>query len=925
MSYIDTTISKNGKLVLVWERDKNDKIQLVKHIAPYNCYIEAPEGEHKSIFPDRKPLKQLLFKDRWELEAFVKGTKDNNFEDAYPDIVYESDISPDLKILAGSYYRKSPPNLHVTFLDIEADADLKNIGWPTVNNPYGEITAISLYHQWLDKTIVLANVPNDFSKEYPTKEELGCDEIHFFPTEAYLLGKFVELIDDSDVLSGWNSDKFDIPYIIERLKIYLKEDGALKALCRDEFKAKAKKVKMRFSKEEETVYKLVGRVSLDYMQVYKKFTFQEQPSYSLENISQFELGYGKLTYEGSLPNLYREDFTKFLKYNIHDTILLRDLDRKLQFFALVNEMAHDCSARLYDVLGTVVLTDQAFMSYAWHERDQRIPDRDSNYGVPEYKSWINSIEGMKERNTDASNPHKESSNARFVGAYVHDLGDKKGLHEYTASIDLASLYPNTIIALNISPETMTAYAKTDDYDHQKYGMDILWDKKMNWTNEEKGTKHCWGARKDIIGLVPEVLSYWIDQRLELQAKMKSVGDEERAYYKRLQHVKKIQLNSAYGALGNKYSHFFNLALAEACTFGSRGIMKHMFKTIGYLVDDHEQTGDEIHELNAPSIIYGDTDSCYFKLSDVKNDKEAIIYSDYIATEVNRTFQNFMIVNHSCDEARASKIKAEREIVADRSLFVDKKRYAMHVINDRGDKVDKMKVMGLEVVQSSTPKIIQTFLSDILNGVLKDKKDEKETAKTVHAFRRKFYNDLELEDFGMPIGVKKIEDYANRILVRKLLARQEECINESFVSGKRLTREEEEIIMEAQRDRSIDPNNGKTRWQLITDSRTVPGHVQASLNWNSVLREREDKIRTKVSSGMKIRVYYLKQNRWEFKSIAIPTDEPEIPDWFRELPFDMKKMGEVLIDQKLKSIYSALKWDMPKEATDDVQFEGFMQF
>ena len=661
-------------MVLVWERDENDKIQLVKHIAPYNCYIEDPSstpgvGEHKSIFPDRRPLKQLLFKDRWELEAFVKGTKDNNFEDAYPDIVYESDISPDLKILAGSYYRKSPPNLHITFLDIEADADLQNLGWPTVSNPYGEITAISLYHQWLDKTIVLANVPNDFSGEYPTKEELDCDEIHFFHTEAYLLGKFVELIDDSDVLSGWNSDKFDIPYIIERLKVYVEEDEALKALCRDGFKAKAKKVKMRFSKEEETVYKLVGRASLDYMQVYKKFTFQEQPSYSLENISQFELGYGKLVYEGSLPNLYREDFTKFLKYNVHDTILLRDLDRKLQFFDLVNEMAHDCSARLYDVLGTVVLTDQAFMSYAWHERNQRIPDRDSDYGVPEYKSWINSIEGMEERNTDASNPHKESSNARFVGAYVHELGNKKGLHEYTASIDLASLYPNTIIALNISPETMTAYAKTDGFGHQKYDTEyILWDEKMNWTNKEKGTKQCWGARRDIVGLVPEVLSYWIDQRKELQAKMKSAKDEERAYYKRLQHVKKIQLNSAYGALGNQYSHFYNVALAEACTFGGQAIMKHMMKVIGSLVDNRGQTGDEAHDLNAPSIIYGDTDSCYFKLSDVENKKEAIICADNIAGEVNKTFKNFMITNHNCDETRADKIQAEREIVADRSLF-----------------------------------------------------------------------------------------------------------------------------------------------------------------------------------------------------------------------------------------------------------------
>jgi len=917
VSYIDTAISKNGKFVFVWERDENDKLQLVKELAPYYCYVEDPEGSYKSIFPDRPPLALKTFGDRWHMKAFVEGTKDNNHEDAHDGLIFESDIEPDLKILAGSkYYRKSAPNLHVTFLDIEADADLQKYGWPTIDNPYGEINAISLCHRWENNKLILLGLTPKGDKTLPIKEDFQCDELYLFENESQLLGKFIELIQDSDVLSGWNSDKFDIPYIIERLKIYVEEDQALEALCRGGFKAKAKEIKVKWDKKLQIIYKLFGRVSLDYMQVYKRFTFSERPSYSLENISTFELGYGKLEYAGSLPNLYRANFKKFLEYNLHDVILLRDLDRKLQFFALLNDMAHDCTVRLHDVLGTVVLTDQALMAYAWHEKDQKIPDRGSEYGLPTYKSWINSEEGMKERNeAGLNNPFKQNDN-RFVGAYVHNLVDekrginKRGLHGYTASMDIESEYPNTIIALNVSPETVIF--DPDEFDH------ILWDKKMAW---ETGIR--WGARKDIIGLVPEVSTYWLDQRVELKKKMKeATTKEEKAYYKRLQHVKKIQLNSAYGALANQYSHFYNLAFAEAITFGGQGIVKHMIKTIGIMVDDHHPTQDEHKDLNTPSIIYGDTDSCYFDLPDVESPQEAIVYADYIAQEVNKTFPEYMIYVHGCDARRANRIKAGREIVADRSLFVDKKRYALHVIDD-GSSVDKLEIKGLEVVQSSTPKVIQELLRNILVSILQDKKNEKEIAEIVHTFRQRFNQDLSLEEIGMPKGIKGIEDYADRIRIRELWARKKR-IEAGFSNEKPLTEEEENDLREALRSKAIDPVSKKTRRQQI-EGKGCPGHVLASLNWNQMLDETGDKTRSKIASGMKIKVYYLLKNSHEFTCIAIPTDEVDVPQWFRDLPFDMKKMGKVLIDSKLKAMYASLKWAIPKEGTDDTTFEGFIEF
>jgi hypothetical protein len=178
---------------------------------------------------------------------------------------------------------------------------------------------------------------------------------------------------------------------------------------------------------------------------------------------------------------------------------------------------------------------------------------------------------------------------------------------------------------------------------------------------------------------------------------------------------------------------------------------------------------------------------------------------------------------------------------------------------------------------------------------------------------------------MPKGVKGIEDYGNRLLIRKLLIRQSRLMSGTFVDEEPLTIEEDQLITDARRDKSVDPKTKKTRWEQITGKKGCPGHVQASLNWNKMLIDTGDKTRSRINTGMKIKVYYLLKNSYGFTSIAIPTDEVDVPDWFKELPLDMKKMGTVLIDSKLKSTYSSLGWKIPKEATDDTNFDGFLEF
>jgi len=334
--------------------------------------------------------------------------------------LYESDINPVFRCLEENYKNIDAPVLHTAFFDIEVDFD-KERGFSPVEDPFNPITAISVYLDWLDQLITLAVPPRGLS--WATAQELVADfeNTILFEREEDMIKMFLDVIEDADVLSGWNSEGYDIPYTVNRTIRILSKDDTRKFCLWGQLPKK--RMFERFGAEKET-YDLVGRVHLDYMQLYRKYTYEERHSYSLDAIAEYELGDRKTQFEGTLDQLYNQHFKKFIEYNRQDTLLLNKLDKKLRFLELANELAHANTVLLQTTMGAVAVTEQAIINEA-HEQGLIVPNR-------------------QKRDDNADN--------QAAGAYV--AYPKKGLHEWVGSVDINSLYPSVIRAMNMGPETI---------------------------------------------------------------------------------------------------------------------------------------------------------------------------------------------------------------------------------------------------------------------------------------------------------------------------------------------------------------------------------------------------------------------------------------------------------------------------------------
>ena len=389
----------------------------------------------------------------------------------------------------------------------------------------------------------------------------------------------------------------------------------------------------RFGKEE-TTYDLIGRIHMDYLQLYKKYNYESRHSYKLDAIGEMEVGENKTQYEGTLDQLYNKDWQKFLEYNRQDTMLLVKIHNKLKFLDLANALAHENTVLLPTVMGSVAMIEMAIMNEA-HERGLVVPDKK-----------------RKESNNDEQ---------QAAGAYV--ATPKRGMHEWVGAVDINSLYPSVIRALNMAGETIVGQVRqtlTDQYMKEKalklgaakkrakegdevWGA-ILWENlfgSLEYTaimNQERGTiltvdyedgrsvemsaaeiwKMVFDSHKPWMlsangtiftyekeGVVPGLLSRWYTERKSIQKQAKeATNKEDFEYYDKRQLVRKILLNSAYGALLNEHCRFYDKRIGQSVTLSGRQIVKHMMSTISEVV-----TGDYNHE--GPTIVYGDTDSCYF--------------------------------------------------------------------------------------------------------------------------------------------------------------------------------------------------------------------------------------------------------------------------------------------------------------------------
>ena len=373
------------------------------------------------------------------------------------------------------------------------------------------------------------------------------------------------------------------------------------------------------------------------------------------------------------------------------------------------------------------------------------------------------------------------------------------------------------------------------------------------------------------GIVPGLLERWYDERKELQAKKKEAIDAgnkiEEAFWDKRQLVKKINLNSLYGAILNPGCRFFDKRIGQSTTLSGRTITKHMAAKVNEII-----TGEYDHV--GKGIIYGDTDSCYFTAytslraeidkGEIEwgKDKVTELY-DTICDEANKTFPQFMNDAFHCPKSRGKVIAAGREVVGEKGLFITKKRYAILIYDLEGQRLDvegkpgKVKAMGLDLKRSDTPVFMQDFLSEILLSVLTGAQ-EQDILEKISEFRTQFRGRPGWEK-GSPKRANNVTDY---------LAKQKK--------------------------------HGKVN---------MPGHVRASINWNTLKDMNSDNYSMNIVDGMKVIVCKLKNNPMGYTSVAYPTDELRLPSWFQELPFADEEMESVIIDNKLGNLLGVLDWDI----------------
>ncbi len=873
MSYIDAIWDREKDRILVVERDPKKGRIYQEYPARYLFYYPDHKGKYRSIY--NEPLSKVTCKNYKEFQKELRIYSNNK--------LYESDIKPIFRCLEENYLGKDAPKLNIAFFDIEVDFNPER-GYALPEDPFMPITAITVNLQWLDSLVTLAIPPKSLSIEQATELVKDFPNTFLFTSEAEMLDTFLNLIEDADILSGWNSEGFDIPYTVNRVtKVLSKEDT--RRFCLWDQMPKKREYE-RFGKTAET-YDLIGRVHLDSLELYRKYTYEERHSYRLDAIGEMEIGETKTVYEGTLDQLYNNDFKKFIEYNRQDTALLDKLDKKLKFIDLANSIAHENTVLLQTTLGAVAVTEQAIINEA-HHRGMIVPSRANR---------------------------SDLTDTQAAGAYV--AYPKKGLHEWIGSMDINSLYPSVIRALNMGPETIVGqlrqdYTKADietkmtkgdsfaaswegKFGTNEYEMVMNQDRVneiiVDWENGEtdimsgaqiyelifnSGKPWMISANGTIFthefeGIIPGLLKRWYSERKELQAKLKEAikaeNKIEEEYWDKRQLVKKINLNSLYGAILNVGCRFFDNRIGQSTTLTGRSIARHMAAKINEVV-----TGEYNHVGKA--VIYGDTDSAYFtaytslrKEIDKKEipwDKDTVVkLYDNIAEEVNGTFPQMMLDSFHCPKTRGEVIKAGREIVAIKGLFITKKRYAVLYYDKEGKRSDvdgkpgKIKAMGLDLKRSDTPEFMQDFLSQVLTKVL-DGAEESKVLEMIKEFRTEFKARPGWEK-GSPKRANNITEYEAK-----------------------------------------EKKQGKAN---------MPGHVRASINWNTLRRMNGDKYSMQIVDGMKVIVCKLKDNPLGFTSVAYPVDELRLPKWFQELPFDHQEMETTIINNKIENLIGVLEYDL----------------
>ena len=565
-----------------------------------------------------------------------------------------------------------------------------------------------------------------------------------FTTESGLLKDFIFWWQANcpDVITGWNTDFFDVPYLVRRIDAVLGETFSKKLSPWGVINERKTFIKGT----EEIHYTIAGVSQLDYLQLYKKFTYTKQESYRLDYIAEQELGDKKKENPGeSFKDFYTDHWQQFVEYNIHDVELVDQLEDKMRLIELCLTMAYNAKINYEDVFSQVRMWDAIIYNHL----------RDKNIVIPQKNNSGN-------------------KDTQFEGAYVKD--PLVGQHKWVASFDLNSLYPHLIMQYNISPETLLEGRLPVNVEKLlAKEVDTSYAVENNVALTANGVMYS----KEQQGFMPELMEKMYKDRSMYKKQMLKVQQEyehdkgnkslskEISRLNNLQMAMKIALNSAYGAMGNQYFRYFDLRMAEGITTSGQLSIRWMANKLNAFMNKTLKTEDK------DFVIAIDTDSIYLSLEDLiekvcegKTTEQKIKTMDKMCEEV---FQPFIDKGYQelaeYMNAYSQKMIMKREVLADKGIWTAKKRYILNVHNSEGVQYakPKLKVMGLEMVKSSTPAVIRDKLRDSIQVILKG--DEKTLHKYVEDFRKEF-DSFPISTIAFPRSVNGMKQYAGSPIYAK---------------------------------------------------------------------------------------------------------------------------------------------------------------
>ena len=842
--YTNIFVDKREWIVHLWDDTKGYST------FPYSryAYRRKAGGKFKSLYGD-------------ELE------KVRSFDDRDPEL-FESDVQPELRVLLDTYEDSDDPSKghRVVIIDIETSTEG---GFPDVTKGDKPITAIALYDMLADTYYCYVLDPE---KKIP-KTHQGNTYIQSYTHEDELLESFLLKWEEirPTIVSGWNTNNFDLPFLFHRLRVVLGRPAGYRL----------SPIGTAYQNKFNRRMIIAGVSCLDYIELYKKFLGVMKPSYALANVAKDEeLKQQKLTYRGNLMDLYKNDLNRFVEYNLCDVKVVVELDKKYDFISLAQAVCH-----------------KGHVPYEWFQMSSRWIDGAilmylKRNGLVAPNKPVGGREEYEEMQADGEDG--------FTGAYVKE--PIPGLYDWIFSADITSLYPSAIMTLNISPETKVGKiegwdrAAFDRGDMQtivvgghSYSLKDFHKMIADYTFSISGNGVMY--RQDKLGVVPTILDTWFKERVEyrkLEMQYSKSGDKDKeAFYKRRQLRQKIFLNSVYGVLGLPIFRFYDRDNAEATTISGQ----HIIRNAEALVNDMFKQRFAAKNVPCPVedfVQYIDTDSLYISAmplaklhGNVENMRQFTIdLVTEVAAYINR-FYNYMIPRVFNVHPDKNRIKIVADVVAKKALWAAKKRYAMlkvydmeklKPVEDKKGNEGKLEVKGIDTVRSSFPAAFRKIAAEILEGMLR----------------------------GVP----------REVLDEKIMAFEEEIDNHSIFD---LAKTSSAKFISQNGENNYNPKNRKL-FQFVLKT---PVAVKAALAYNDFIKIWGlEKLVEPIQHGAKVKWVYLLPNDFCVEQLAMKADDTD-PDKILEFVtnhIDRRGMYNSELHGKLEEIYTCIGWKYPNRGS-----------